>query len=169
MGQTGDTHEYLTFAERDYNHIAWAYNSGCRDGMLAPIGQNACEKYLKDLITKWYEPTTAAEQEREQHILRTHSLRVLTDFIKNTMEINIPQDVEDLLRPMGSYYFACRYPGDDSFLSTGEDDELAYKAVSATREFILTVEHELEVYQKEAEENMEQQEKNQMDYDAWER
>lgn len=168
MEQTGDTHEYLTFAERDYNHIAWAYNAGCRDGMLAPIGQNACEKYLKDLITKWYEPTTEAEYSREQNVLRTHNLRVLTDFVENKMEIDIPEEVASLLRPMSSYYFACRYPGDDSFLSTGEDDELAYRAVSTTRDFVLAVEHELEEYQKEEAEKQKEQGK-QIEYDDWER
>lgn len=165
MEHAENTHEYLTFAERDYNHIAWAYNSGCRDGMLAPMGQNACEKYLKDLITKWYTPHTDEEHNKEQNVLRTHNIRVLTDFIKNQMEINIPEEVDDLLRPMGTYYFACRYPGDDSFLSTGEDDELAYKAVTATRNFILSIEHELEEY-KEKEDKADDR---QIDYDDWER
>lgn len=169
MENLNNTHEYLSFAEKDYKHIMWAYGLGCRDEVLAPLGQNTCEKYLKDLITKWYTPADTHESRHEQDVLRSHNLRVLTDFISNDMGIQIPDDVQELLNPMSAYYFSCRYPGDESFFPTEEDATLAKNAVVATREFVLSVERELEAFRDQRNAEQDQDEREEDPYDDWDR
>lgn len=164
MENPDNTHEYLSFAEKEYNHIVWAYGLGCRDGVLAVLGQSACEKYLKDLIAKWYIPPDAYQSGHKRDVLRSQSLRVLTDFISSDMDIRIPGRMQKLLRQMEIYLF-CEYPGDKSFFPTEEDATLAKDAAVATREFVLSMEHELEVLrdQREAEQNQDEREENPYD------
>lgn len=128
---------YLDFAENDYMFFKAAYDNGLRMNTMASIGQNACEKYLKHIISEYANPENHQEREAKNDILRAHSLQKLMKYIKNDMHMSIPEDTQTKLAVVNCYYYNTRYPGDDSFLATSEDIEDVNKAIEVARDFTL--------------------------------
>lgn len=78
---------YLDFAENDYMFFKAAYDNGLRMNTMASIGQNACEKYLKHIISEYANPENHQEREAKNDVLRAHSLQKLMKYIKNDMHM----------------------------------------------------------------------------------
>lgn len=131
---------YLDFAENDYCFFRQAYDANISGGALASLGQNICERYLKHIISEY------AMSDNKGFILKTHSLNKLMHYISDEMGIEIPEDTEDNLARIDSFYFTTIYPGEDSFIPTQIDVNKANIAVESARDFVLEFchEHELE-------------------------
>ena len=147
-----DTSSYLTFAENDYYWFMDSYNRRADFPGLAACGQNICERYLKHILDKYYEPENRSEEAQKIDTLRTHNLLKLSSFIEQDMGIEIPNELSDELRSINGFYFTTRYPGNESMIPSKRDIDEVAKAVEATRDFVHEVIHEIE-----------------HDYDDWER
>lgn len=100
-----DTQSYLSFAENDYAFFKQSIQVGMVYNALPSIAQNACEKYFKDLIDRFYEPINKEEDSRKNEILRTHSLTKLMRFIENNLNIEIDDHAKDVIEGADGYYF----------------------------------------------------------------
>lgn len=85
--------------------------------------QNCCEKYLKHIISEFYDTDDAAMQNEKTMILRTHSFRKLLKFIRGTMSREISKDEISLITKADGYYFSVRYPSDEYFETDDTDSE----------------------------------------------
>lgn len=137
MGYAADS--YLDFAENDYLFFRSAYDSDIKGSALAAIGQSICERYLKHLISEYAQPETDLEQRDKERALRTHNLLLLMKYIRNEMNLAIPDEMEEKLERINGFYFTTRYPGADSFLASERDVDKAEAAVESARRFTLEI------------------------------
>lgn len=116
---------YFTRAENDYQFLKFAYDSGRTDDAMSYLAQSICERFLKHVIDVFCSniDTTA--------VLRTHSLRVLSKFLKKNLSDFIC-DWDKVLKCEG-YYFAARYPGNDAVEVDADDIQDCWQAVTETR------------------------------------
>lgn len=135
---------YFDFAEDDRNFLIDAYNEGFKRPGMAAWGQSVCERYLKHIISEYANPENADEQRDKEYALRTHSLRILRNYIEDNMGLTIPNDTRDIISRADGYYFATRYPGEDSFAATEEDVDIVCEAIEQTRNFVIEACQELE-------------------------
>ena len=117
---------YFDFAENDYKFFMDAYNNNYVYNGMASLAQNACEKYLKHIIEAY-----CNESIEQLSVLKSHQLNKLIDFIDSELpdfECN-----EDTIIKANGYYFASRYPGDQSFFVSEKDMKRCAEALDETR------------------------------------
>lgn len=132
----GQMNTYAEFAENDYRFFRQSYDGGNKGSALAALGQSICERYLKHLVCELAHPENELESARKENVLRTHSLKRLMRYISDDMDITIPEYMENALNRIDGFYFATRYPGDDSFMPAETDIDRAEEAVRICREFV---------------------------------
>lgn len=146
-----DTQSYLSFAENDYAFFKQSMQAGMVYNALPAIAQNACEKYLKDIIDRFYEPQTNEENIGKISILRSHSLSKLLRFIEKQMDLCISDEAKDAIEGGDGYYFSTRYPGDNSIEVDERDMRKADKALEYTRQVHRSLENILDVHEQDIE------------------
>ncbi len=129
-----DTNSYLSYAESDFNFFKAAVKSGMIYNAMPAIAQNSCEKYLKDLVERFFVPENQDELIDKTKIMRTHSLSKLLKFIENDMGITITDDAKDAIEGADGYYFTTRYPGDNSIEVDSRDIRKCEKALNLTKQ-----------------------------------
>ena len=79
---------YLDFAENDYKYFMTSYEHGIVANAMAADAQEICEKYMKHVIDKYFEPETEEEQ-TEYDMQAVHAERqALRDQI-NSLETQL--------------------------------------------------------------------------------
>lgn len=121
---------YFTRAENDFQFLHFAYNNNRIDDAMAYLSQNICERYLKHVIDVFCRDVDTS------NVLRTHSLRVLSKFIKQNM-LNFDCDWNKILKCDG-YYFSARYPGNDAVEVDKDDIQDCWEAVVETRTSVIS-------------------------------
>lgn len=139
-----DTQSYLSFAENDYAFFKQSMKAGMVYNALPAIAQNACEKYFKDIIERYYEPVNKEENSDKISILRTHSLTKLIRFIEEYLNIEIDDQTKDVIEGADGYYFSTRYPGDNSIAVNERDMKKADAALDRSKALHLQIVHDLE-------------------------
>lgn len=135
---------YFGFAENDYQFFEQTYKMGIKGSAQASLGQSICERYLKHIIDEYANPEDEIESLKKQSALRTHSLHKLLRYIKEDMELTIPETAENKLARIDGFYFTTRYPGDDSFVASEKDIDDAWEAVQSARTFTTDVIRKME-------------------------
>ncbi|MCD8221704.1 MAG: HEPN domain-containing protein [Clostridiales bacterium] len=128
-----DTKSYLSFAENDYEFFKEIIKGELVYNALPSIAQNACEKYLKDLIDRFFVPENNHELNEKTSIMRTHSLSKLLKFLEKQMDLEISDEFKDNIEKGDGYYFSTRYPGDNSIEVDMRDIRKADTALEYTR------------------------------------
>lgn len=139
-----DTQSYLSFAENDYAFFKASIGSGMVYNALPALAQNACEKYLKDIIDRYFEPIDEKENFAKTNVLRTHSLTKLLRFVEENLELLIDERTKDVIEGADGYYFSTRYPGDNSIEVNERDIRKADAALEYTRNLHRELEQMLE-------------------------
>lgn len=116
---------YFTRAENDFLFLKFAYDNRRVDDAMGYLSQSICERYLKHVIDVY-----CLEQDTSV-VLRTHSLRVLSKFLKKNLGDFIC-DWGKVLKCDG-YYFSARYPGNEAVELDRDDIEECWEAVLETR------------------------------------
>ena len=142
---------YFDFAENDRLFFRQAYDNGIRGGYLAALGQNICERYLKYIVDEYVTPETEDERYAKASILRTHSLRRLAGYLRDDIGIQLQEDTESALYKIDGFYFSTRYPGEDSFIPSERDVDMANYAVEQTRDDVIQICAELHRHSGEME------------------
>lgn len=137
---------YYDFAAQDAKYFLEDVENGRVANYLASMAQNICERYLKHIINEFHEPESEMDEHEKIAILRTHSIKKLTDFIVSKMEISMDDDKRDNIERADGYYFTSRYPGEDSFFVTRRDINKCKESVIDCQEFVnnLILEHQKE-------------------------
>ena len=135
---------YLDFAENDYKYFMTSYEYGIVANAMAADAQEICEKYMKHVIDKYFEPETEEEQTEYDIHMRTHNLNKLMRFLDQRMGLNFDREVKAEMQIINGYYFTARYPGDESIEVTKEDLDVCADAVEHCRESILKMIQEIE-------------------------
>lgn len=135
---------YLDFAENDYKYFMTSYEHGIVANAMAADAQEICEKYMKHVIDKYFEPETEEEQTEYDIHMRTHNLNKLMRFLDQRMGLKFDREVKAEMQIINGYYFTARYPGDESIEVTKEDLDMCAEAVEHCRESILKMIHEIE-------------------------
>lgn len=144
---------YLDFAENDYKYFMTSYEHGIVANAMAVDAQEICEKYMKRVIDKYFKPETEEEQTEYDIHMRTHNLNKLMRFLDQRMGLNFDREVKVETQIINGYYFAERYPGDESIEVTKEDLDVCADAVEHCRESILKMIQEIENELNENEES----------------
>lgn len=138
---------YLDFAEDDYKYLIETYEDGYIANRMPADAQNICEKYLKHIIDTYYIPINEEESINLEHIMKSHNLTKLINFLENDMDIEIPEYAKDDIEKVNGFYYTVRYPGDDSLEATPKNIEDSIKAIKACRTFaketIIELENEI--------------------------
>lgn len=121
---------YFTMAENDYLFLKEDYERGRYGNVMCYCSQNICEGYLKHIIDVYVHDVNITE------ILRTHNIKNLRRFLKNTLPDFVINWADVLL--VDGYYFAARYPGSEATITDREDTEECWNAVVETRKAVLT-------------------------------
>lgn len=112
---------YKDFADDDFLH----YKTDCQDrnfaNSMGASAQNIAERYLKHVIDTYAVPETEDEENRKRSTLRTHSLRLLVNYITRDMELDMPLTLQNDLLVLDGLYFTTRYPGDSTVQLTVGD------------------------------------------------
>ena len=128
---------YYDFAEQDYQYFMEDINNGRVANYLGAMAQNICERYLKHIIDRKYEPTNEYEEAEKTSHLRTHSLSRLIKFVEKNIG-KIPDEAKTECKIIDGFYFSTRYPGEDS-ITLDKDDMMHCKmAVCMCREYTAT-------------------------------
>ena len=138
-----NTNSYLDFAENDYSFFMEWIDAGMVYNALPAIAQDAAEKYLKDIIDRFFEPHDEKEYFVKKDILKTHSLKKLFRFIEKEFAIEISDEEKDYIEAEDIYYINTIYPGDDSFEVDVRDMRKASAALKAVRSLHLSLEKTL--------------------------
>lgn len=133
---------YFDFAENDFKFFQDAYEHGIKGTPMTAMGQNISERYLKHIICEYAQPQDLQEENNKTAVLKTHSISRLLNYIKKDMGLEIPQNVESDARAVDGFYFSTRYPGDDCFIPTEDDIDVAYKAIKTIRGYTIEFIHE---------------------------
>lgn len=126
---------YKDYADNDYLFYKASLKEGYIYNAMASLAQGICEKYLKDIIDKFYVPTNNEENVGLKTVLHTHSLNKLEMFIYDHMPSLADDDLfEDILKADG-YYFTSRYPGDESSFIGERDIKRCTIAVESAKSY----------------------------------
>lgn len=132
---------YYDFANDDYHYFKDSIkNNMIYNNMLAEA-QNSCEKFLKYIIHRYYEPTSQETENEKIDILSTHSLRKLVNFINTYIDGEIDEEKKGIICLADGYYFDARYPGDFSIeydrIDIGKCDAALDEVKSYVKEYII--------------------------------
>lgn len=116
-----DLRTYKDFADDDFLH----YKTNCQNqnfaNSMGANAQNIAERYLKHIIDTYAVPETENEENRKRNTLRTHSLRLLINYITRDMNLDMPLTLQNDLLVLDGLYFTTRYPGDNTVQLTVRD------------------------------------------------
>lgn len=126
---------YYDVAENDRKYLEQDLEAGRVGNILCANVQNCCEKYLKHMISEFYDPDDPALQNEKTQVLRTHSIRRLLKFIRSSMSIDIGKDEVDSILKADGYYFSARHPGDEYFETDEDDSERCREALQCCKKF----------------------------------
>ena len=149
---------FFDFAENDFQFFQDAYEHGIKGSPMTAMGQNICERYLKHIINEYAHPESPEEENDKTKILKTHSISRLVNYIKHEMNLEIPRNVEIDARSVDGFYFSTRYPGEDCFVPTEDDIDIAYEATKTVRSYTLEKIQELDqsLFREPTEEDLEE-------------
>lgn len=132
----GEIIDYYSFAENDREYLEYDFKNGRIANAICSTTQNACEKYLKHIVDRYYEPNSEEENNLKTRILKTHSLRNLLDFLTDKMNMNVSDNDYDKIILADGYYFSSRYPGSDSFFVHERDVNKCQIALETTKRIV---------------------------------
>ncbi len=125
---------YFDFADDDFRYFKHNYDDGFIANSMGALAQSVCEKYMKHIISEYYNPDNPADFNRMNSMLRTHSLTNLINFLRNKMGIEFSDICESEMRMIDGFYFSTRYPGDDSIELDKRGLEHCMLAIQSCRE-----------------------------------
>lgn len=138
-----NTNSYLDFAENDYELFSKCMDAGMVYNALPVIAQEAAEKYLKDIIDRFFEPHDEEEYLVKNDVMKSHSLRKLLRFIEEEFNIEISDEDKDYIEAVDIYYINALYPGVDSIEVNGRDMKKSSAALKTVRALHVTLEKTL--------------------------
>ena len=115
-------------------------NDGVVYNALPAIAQEAAEKYLKDIIDRFFETHDEKKYLAKNDVMKTHSLRKLLRFIEKELGVEISDEDKDYIEAADIYYINTIYPGDDSFEVDVRDMKKSSAALKAVRSLHLSLE-----------------------------
>ena len=127
---------YKDFADNSYAYFMFAYDNGQIFHEMGAMAQSICERYLKHLIAEYAEPENDRERDSKERVLRSHNLRVLSNFLRHTMELPMPKTLVTALNSVNGFYFSTRYPGEDSTTLTQEDLDECAEAIRLCKAYV---------------------------------
>ena len=101
---------YKDFADNSYAYFMFAYDNGQIFNEMGAMAQSICERYLKHLIAEYAEPENDSESDIKECALRSHNLRVLSNFLRHNMELPMSKTLITSLNSVNGFYFSTRYP-----------------------------------------------------------
>lgn len=114
----------------------FAYDNDQIFNEMGAMAQSICERYLKHLIAEYAEPENDMESAEKERVLRSHNLRVLSNFLRHTMELSMPKALVTALNSVNGFYFSTRYPGEDSTTLTREELDECAEALRLCRKYV---------------------------------
>lgn len=127
---------YKDFADNSYAYFMFAYDNDQIFNEMGAMAQSICERYLKHLIAEYAEPENDRERDSKERTLRSHNLRVLSNFLRHTMGLSMPKILVTALNSVNGFYFSTRYPGEDSTTLTQEELDECAEAIQSCREYV---------------------------------
>lgn len=127
---------YKDFADNSYAYFMFAYDNNQLFNEMGAMTQSICERYLKHLIAEYAEPENDRERDSKERVLRSHNLRVLSNFLRHTMELPMPKTLVTSLNSVNGFYFSTRYPGEDSTTLTQEDLDECAEAIRLCKAYV---------------------------------
>lgn len=138
----GELKTYKDFADNDTEYLVAAIEAGIRGNRMGAEAQEACEKYLKHIIDKYFTAETPEENEDKSRWLKSHNLHTLVNKVEQC-GICIPDDLKSDIFKVDGYYFSTRCPGDNAYTMQEHDIHTCFKAVSNTKAFVEDLEREI--------------------------
>lgn len=65
---------YFDFAENNFQYFMNSYKHGTVANAMAADAQEICEKYMKHILSEYYDPETAIQEADYNTVMRTHNL-----------------------------------------------------------------------------------------------
>ncbi|MCD7981982.1 MAG: HEPN domain-containing protein [Clostridiales bacterium] len=130
---------YFDFAENDYEFFRKNYEDGTVANSMGSLAQSICERYMKHIVSEYFDPEDVNAENRMGRVLRTHSLANLISFLRRDMDIYFSSECESQMRIIDGYYFTTRYPGEDSIELEQSDVENCMAAVTSCRNETISV------------------------------
>ena len=127
---------YKDFADNSYAYFMFAYDNGQIFNEMGAMAQSICERYLKHLIAEYAEPENDSESDIKERALRSHKLRVLSNFLRHNMELPMSKTLVTSLNSVNGFYFSTRYPGEDSTTLTREELDECAEAIQLCKEYV---------------------------------
>lgn len=127
---------YKDFADNSYQYFMFAYEHEQIFNEMGSMAQNICERYLKHIISEYAEPETDQEAVEKERVLRSHNLRMLTNYLRKDMGLPMPKDLIQTLHSVNGFYFSTRYPGEDSITLDREDLDDCAEALKLCRQYV---------------------------------
>ena len=127
---------YKDFADNSYAYFMFAYDNGQIFNEMGAMAQSICERYLKHLIAEYAEPENDSESDIKERALRSHNLRVLSNFLRHNMELPMSKTLVTSLNSVNGFYFSTRYPGEDSTTLTREELDECAEAIQLCKEYV---------------------------------
>lgn len=126
---------YYDFAENDYKLLLHLEEQDQVWNSMCSIAQQTCERFLKHLISEYYQASSDTKKAMAEDVLKTHSLKKIEKFLTTELGLDIPEDLHKALSEVNGFYFETRYPGDDSFFADKDDVKEALNAVHQCKQF----------------------------------
>ena len=134
---------YMYYANQEREGFIKLYNSGSTYDFMAGMAQSICEKYLKQIIDDYCQPSTVQEQHEKEMVLHTHNLRNLFNLLEK-YEIDIDQETKKTILYVDGYYFSTRYPGPDSSTVSKNDLKECLNSINVCKETIESIKEDME-------------------------
>ena len=111
---------YYDIAYNDYLFLQKSLNTGFYNNTL-PLMQQICEKLLKSVLIDFDLVNSDVDT-----LLRIHKLDRIYEGVKSRLNQPVPFELSvESLAWLTSFYFDCRYPGDNFIVATAEHEKKA--------------------------------------------
>ena len=134
---------YMYYANQEREGFIKLYNSGSTYDFMAGMAQSICEKYLKQIIDDYCQPSTVQEQYEKEMILHTRNLRSLFKLLEK-YEIDIDQEAKKTIMNVDGYYYSTRYPSPDAITISENDLKECLNSINVCKETIESIKEDME-------------------------
>lgn len=135
---------YFDFAENDFQYFMNSYKHGFVANAMAADAQEICEKYMKHILSEYYDPETAIQEADYNTVMRTHNLMKIARFLVKNLDVEFTRETKAGLAQINGYYFTARYPGDESIEVVKGDIDLCMDTIQHCRTEVLEAIRKLE-------------------------
>ena len=139
-----DNKNYLFYANQEREGFIQLYNLGSIFDFMAGMAQSICEKYLKQIIDDYCQPSTVQEQYEKEMVRHSHNLRTLFNLLEK-YDINIDHEAKKTILCVDGYYFSTRYPSPDASTISQNDLKECLESINVCKKTIETIREEMEL------------------------